>query len=327
MIRNSTGEPEGFLGERGDEASAVHVPVLYQEVLTALQVKGGGCYIDATLGGGGHSAGILAASSPNGRLLGLDRDPVAVARARDRLVAFGERAVLVASSFERLVEVARSREFEPVDGILFDLGLSSLQLSDPSRGFAFILDGPLDMRFNRDGGGPTAEELVNNLSPEELVDILFRYGEEQHARRIVRAIVDARPLHSTMELAAVIERVVRRRCRLHPATRTFQALRIAVNDELTAIERALPQAVELLSAGGRLAVISFHSLEDRLVKRFFQRESRDCICPPEVPACICGHRATLRLVSRKPIYPGTDEVAVNPRSRSARLRVAERIAG
>jgi len=231
----------------------------------------------------------------------------------------------VCSSFGRLAEIARARDFVPADGVLFDLGLSSLQLADPTRGFAFRTDGPLDMRFDPTTGGPTAADLVNELPAEELAALLYRYGEERQARRIVEAIVAARPLHTTKELAAVVEGVVGRRGRIHPATRTFQALRIAVNDELAALEAALPRAVEVLAPGGRLAVISFHSLEDRLVKRFMRRESRDCICSPEVPVCTCNHKATLGLVTRKPVRPTADEIAANPRSRSARLRVAERM--
>jgi 16S rRNA (cytosine1402-N4)-methyltransferase len=303
----------------------IHIPVLFQAVLNGLQVRSGGRYIDATIGGGGHATGILAASSPDGRLLGLDQDPMAVEAARASLAAFAERAVLVHSSFTHLAEIAQGRHFAPADGVLFDLGLSSLQLSDPARGFAFAADGPLNMRFDPTGEGSTAATFVNELSLEELTTILYQYGEDAQARPIAEAIVSARPLHTTRELAAVIEGAVKRRGRIHPATRTFQALRIAVNDELAALEMALPQAVETLAPGGRLAVISFHSLEDRLVKRFLRRESRDCICPPELPVCTCGHQAILRLVTRKPIRPTADEIAANPRSRSARLRVAERI--
>ncbi len=250
--------------------------------------------------------------------------------ARARLTSYPGRVVIAHASFVHLAEVARSHRFVPVDGILFDLGLSSLQLADPSRGMAFTVDGPLDMRFDPTSGGPTAADLVNGLDVEELAALLFRYGEERQARRIARAIVAARPLRTTKELTAVIEQAVRRAGRhehIHPATRTFQALRIAVNDELAAIEAALPQAVEILAPGGRLVVISFHSLEDRLVKEFMHRESRDCICPPEAPVCVCGHRATLRLITRKPLRPTAEEIAANPRSRSARLRVAERMQG
>jgi 16S rRNA (cytosine1402-N4)-methyltransferase len=307
--------------------AGIHVPVLFQQVLDGLQIKPGGLYIDATVGGGGHAAGILAASSPDGRLLGLDRDSAAIEATRNRLTPYAGRVVLVHSSFGRLAQVTQDKGWAPVDGVLFDLGLSSLQLADSERGFAFMTDGPLDMRFDPTMGGPTAADLVNDLSLEELAALLYRYGEESQARRIAEAITAARPLHTTRELATLVEQAVSmgHRTRIHPATRTFQAIRIAVNDELAVLEAALPQAVETLAPGGRLVVISFHSLEDRLVKRFMRRESRDCICPPGLPACVCGHRATLRLVTRKPIRPTADETAVNPRSRSARLRVAERV--
>jgi 16S rRNA (cytosine1402-N4)-methyltransferase len=304
---------------------SIHIPVLFQAVLDGLKLRPGGRYIDATVGGGGHAAGILEALSPDGCLLGLDQDPSAIETARIHLSAYPGRVVLVHSSFARLAEVAEASRFVPADGVLFDLGLSSLQLADPARGFAFMADGPLDMRFDPTKGGPTAAALVNHLSPEEMATLLYRYGEERHARRIAEAISAARPLHTTRELASVVEEVVGRRGRIHPATRTFQALRIAVNEEMDALEAALPQAVEILAVGGRLAVISFHSLEDRMVKRFLRRESRDCICPPELPMCTCDHRATVRPITRKPIRPAADEIAANPRARSARLRVAERI--
>jgi len=302
-----------------------HIPVLFQAVLDGLQVRPGGQYIDATVGGGGHASGILAASSPDGCLLGLDRDPAAVEAVGVRLAPYADRIVLVHSSFDRLAEIARANRCVPVNGVLLDLGFSSLQLADPARGFAFMAEGPLDMRLDPTADDPTAAMLVNELSLKELTSILYRFGEERQARRIAKAIVAARSLHTTTELAAVIERVVGRRGRIHPATRTFQALRIAVNGELTALEAVLPQAVEVLAPGGRLAVISFHSLEDRMVKRFIRRESRDCVCPPEAPVCTCSHRATLRLLTRKPVRPTADEVASNPRARSARLRLAERM--
>jgi 16S rRNA (cytosine1402-N4)-methyltransferase len=252
--------------------------------------------------------------------------------ASGRLADCGERAVLVHSSFGNLAEVAQAHGFVPADGILFDLGLSSLQLADPRRGFSFMADGPLDMRFDPQSGESTAADLVNTLSIEELADLLLRYGEERQSRRIARAIVATRPLRTTAELAAVISEAVkvsprssRRRSRVHPATRTFQALRIAVNEELAILQAALPQAVKTLNSDGRLVVISFHSLEDRIVKRFLRRESRDCVCPPESPICTCDHRATLQLVTRKPVRPTDEEVEANPRARSARLRVAQRV--
>jgi 16S rRNA (cytosine1402-N4)-methyltransferase len=302
-----------------------HIPVLFQQVIEGLKVRAGGRYIDATVGGGGHAGGILRESSPDGRLLGLDRDPAAIEIAHTHLARYGERVKLVHRPYNRLAEIARTHHHIPANGILFDLGLSSLQLADAVRGFAFMTDGPLDMRFDPTKNSLTAATIVNELSLEELASILYRYGEIEQARRIAKAIVDARPLQTTKELASTVEQVVRRRGRIHPATRVFQALRIAVNDELAMLEEALPQATDLLAPSGRLAVISFHSLEDRLVKRFLRRESQDCVCPPELPVCRCDHRATLRLVTRKPIRPTMDEIAANPRARSARLRVAERI--
>ncbi len=322
----------------GAASRQAHIPVLLDEVVNGLQVEPGVRIVDATVGGGGHAYEILAASAPNGVLLGLDRDPAAVEVAADRLARYGDRVELVHASFAHLKEVAESHDFageqsppvdEPriglVDGILFDLGLSSLQLADAGRGFSFMADGPLDMRFDPTSGDPTAADLIHTLSAEELADVFYHYGEERQSRRIARAIVEARPLHTTSELARVIEEAVgRRRGRLHPATLTFQALRIAVNEELATLEAALPQAIELLVPGGRLAVIAFHSLEDRIVKRFMRRESRDCICPPELPICTCDHKASLNVITRKPIMPTEEEVAANPRSRSARLRIAER---
>jgi len=302
-----------------------HLPVLVQEVVDGLDTEPGRRYIDATVGGGGHAYEVLASSSPDGLLLGLDRDPAALVVSRARLAGFGERFELVHSSFARLAEVAADRGYVPADGILFDLGLSSLQLADASRGFSFQVDGPLDMRFDRASSDSTAAELVNRLSAEELAEVLYRYGEERRSRRIARAIVEARPLHTTRELAEVIDKTVGRRgARLHSATLTFQALRIAVNQELVTLEKALPQAVDLLRPGGRLVVIAFHSLEDRIVKRFMRRESRDCICPPGLPVCVCQHEATLNALTRTPIRPSPEEVGTNPRSRSARLRIAER---
>ena len=303
-----------------------HIPVLFQEVLDGLRVGSGDRHVDATVGGGGHAAGILAASAPDGRLLCLDRDAAAVEVARGRLTEYSDRVEIAHSSFACLEAQAHVHDFTSVDGVLFDLGLSSLQLGDPSRGFAFLRDGPLDMRFDATGDGLTAADLLNNWPADELAALLARFGEERQSRRIAAAIIAARPLHTTTKLVEVIESTATRRGRIHPATRTFQALRIAVNGELDAVERALPQAVGLLAPGGRLVVISFHSLEDRLVKRFFRRESRQCICPPDAPACICDHRASLKLIARKPIRASVEEVAANPRARSARLRIAERIA-
>ncbi len=301
-----------------------HIPVLYEQVLAGLQVQPGGDYIDATLGAAGHAAGILRASAPDGRLLGLDADPEATTFARQALQPFGERVIVETANFRDLTKIATNRGFAKVDGLLMDLGFSSRQLADPQRGFAFSLDGPLDMRLDPTRG-PSAADLVNQLPEAELADLLWRYGEERHSRRIARAIVAARPIDTTSQLADLVAGRLGRREKIHPATRTFQALRIAVNDELGALAQTLPQARDLLRAGGRVAVISFHSLEDRLVKQFFRQEARDCICPPEAPICTCGHHASLRIITRKPLRPTAEEVAHNPRSRSAKLRIAERL--
>jgi 16S rRNA (cytosine1402-N4)-methyltransferase len=310
-----------------------HVPVLLKETLQALAVRpgsrspsGGGRYIDGTLGGGGHAIEILRASAPDGTLLALDADAAALARARERFESEGlsARVTLVHSSFADLRRVAREHGFDAVDGVALDLGLSSDQLADETRGFSFMSSG-LDMRFDPTRGQP-ASALVNELSAHELADLLYHNGEERASRRIARAIVAARPIQSAQQLADVVERGVGgRRGKIHPATRAFQALRIAVNDELGALESVLPQAVELLRPGGRLAVITFHSLEDRIVKNFFKTESRDCVCPPDQPVCRCGHRATLKIITAKPVEPSVDEVAVNPRARSAKLRAVERL--
>lgn len=308
-------------------SSLEHIPVLLTEVLEGLQIHSGGVYIDGTVGGGGHAVAILERIAPDGRLLGLDRDPQAVARAKKRLADFYESVQIVHAPYTRLEALARQHGFVPADGVLLDLGFSTLQIDDPARGFAFRFDGPLDMRYNPSGDAPTAADLVNTLPEVELADLLWRYGEERHSRRIARAIGRSRPLETTQQLAEVILAEVGRGPddRIHPATRTFQALRIAVNHELEMLEAVLPQAVSVLRPGGRLAVIAFHSLEDRIVKHFFKREEQDCICPPELPVCRCDHEATLRVLTRKPLRPSDEEVSENPRSRSARLRVIEKL--
>ena len=301
-----------------------HVPVLCEEVLDGLRVGPGVRVIDATVGAAGHAGLILHASSPDGSLLGMDADPEAVRFAETVLQPFGSRATVLVANFRNMESVATERCFQQVDGILMDLGLSSRQLSDPARGFSFSSDGPLDMRFNPNRGEPAAF-LVNHLTESELANLLWEYGEERRARRIARSVAAARPITTTGELAELIRRVVGRQEKIHPATRTFQALRIAVNHELESLALALPQAVKLLRPGGRLAIISFHSLEDRLVKQFYRREAQDCICPPEIPVCRCTHHATLQIITRRPVRPGSEETARNPRSRSARLRVAQRL--
>jgi 16S rRNA (cytosine1402-N4)-methyltransferase len=302
-----------------------HLSVLYQEIITALRPLSPGRYVDCTVGAGGHAAGILENSSPSGQLLGLDLDPQALAIASRRLSLFGERVHLLQASYTTLLEQIHGLGWEDVQGILFDLGVSSMQVDTPERGFSFLANGPLDMRFSPEQPEQAAD-LVNHLPEDQIADILWRYGEETQSRKIARAICQARPLQTTHELAEVISRALRgHRGRIHPATRTFQALRIAVNQELQALEATLPLAVSVLSPGGRLAVISFHSLEDRIVKQYFRKESRDCICPPEQPVCICHHRATIIEVTRHPIVATGQEIETNSRARSAHLRIAEKL--
>jgi 16S rRNA (cytosine1402-N4)-methyltransferase len=304
---------------------AIHRPVLFEAVLDALQPRPGGRYLDGTLGGGGHAMAVLTRTEPDGRLLGLDRDPAALARAWTVLAPFGPRAILAHGSFADLAALADAAGFGHFDGILLDLGVSSDQLEDPARGFAIRAEGPLDMRL--DPGAPlTAAELVNNLAAADLSEILYRFGEERQSRRIARAIVAARPIHTTSQLAEAVTRVTGApRGGIHPATRTFQALRIAVNDELGALAAALPQAIDRLAPGGRLAVLSFHSLEDRIVKHVFRDAAAACVCPPGLPECRCDHEALVRLITRRPVMADADELAANPRARSAKLRVAERL--
>ncbi len=314
---------EGDLPRRTD-----HAPVLLTETIELLQPKPGGHYVDCTLGWGGHAEKILELSSPTGALLGIDADPKALDATRNRLAGFGGRVVLVESYFDRLGEVARQTGFEQADGVLFDLGVSSPQLDTVERGFSFHRDAPLDMRF-----GPLATEsaadIVNSRSVDELQLLFQEYGEEHHARRVARRIVEERgrePIETTGRLAEIVARAKPREYeRIHPATRVFQALRIAVNDELGRLQRALPQALDTLAAGGRLAAISFHSLEDRAVKRFMRHEARGCVCPPELPVCICDHQPAVRILTRKPIEATAAEVATNPRARSAKLRAAQRL--
>jgi 16S rRNA (cytosine1402-N4)-methyltransferase len=304
---------------------APHRSVLYKEIIHALQPRNGGRYVDGTLGAGGHARGILEACAPDGRLLGLDVDPQALAIARKTLAPYEHRIHLAQASYTSLSVQLAAMGWDGVDGILLDLGASSMQFDTPERGFSFLQDAPLDMRF-----GPhleqTAADLVNKLSERELADLIFNYGEERDSRKIARAILKARPLHSTRELVSVIESVSPRRGdRLHPATRTFQALRIAVNEELASIEAVLPQALAALRPGGRLAVISFHSLEDRIVKDFFRDQSRDRVNPPYEQIYEVERKATLKEVNRKPIVPSDEEINENPRARSAKLRIAEKL--
>jgi 16S rRNA (cytosine1402-N4)-methyltransferase len=334
-VRSDTVTTQPHLNNRNDSepaasADTVHVTVLPEETLAGLAPHSGGRYLDGTLGGGGHTALLLDRSAPDGRVLGIDADEAALARTRERLaeaVAAG-RLILRQGNFAAMRDIARDADFAPVDGIVLDLGLSSDQLADRERGFSFAADAPLDMRFDRTRG-QSAADLVNTLDETELADLLWRYGEERRSRPIARRIVETRrqrPIERTGDLAKLVAAVVHGRPGgIHPATRTFQALRIAVNDELGSLETALPAAIELLRPGGRLAVISFHSLEDRIVKHVFQAEERGCVCPPGLPACVCGRSPRLRILTRHPVTAGPDELTRNPRSRSAKLRVAERL--
>lgn len=308
-----------------------HLPVLAEEVIEMLAPAPGSLQIDATVGGGGHTERILEASSPDGRLLGLDADGAAIARTRTRLARFGDRLVLRQANFRELGRVAPEADFGAVDGILLDLGLSSYQLADAERGFGFRTGGPLDMRFDTSRGAP-ASELLATLDGPGLTGLFRRFGEEPNAPRIARSIVTERarsPIETAEQLAVLVERAVpgpRGRHRIHPATRVFQALRIAVNGELDALAEALPAALDLLRPGGRLAVLAYHSLEDRVVKRFIAAERRGCVCPPQLPVCVCGRVPRLLPIGKLPVTPGPAELATNPRARSVRLRVAERLA-
>jgi 16S rRNA (cytosine1402-N4)-methyltransferase len=302
--------------------------------MAGLHVRSDGVYVDGTVGAGGHAAAIME-RAPQGRLLGLDVDPEALKIAGERLRPYIEtgQVRLVQSNFERLDEMARAEGFTEADGVLLDLGVSSMQLDTAGRGFSFRAEGPLDMRL--DPRSPTtAADLVNTLPENELADIIFKYGEEPASRRIARRIVEARQ-RKKIETTSNLEQIVygalggkvagRSRNPIHPATKTFQALRIAVNEELEVLERGLVAAVNVLKPGGRLAVISFHSLEDRVVKLFIRQQQKGCVCPPEYPACVCGRNPTLRAVNKKPIEASAEEARANPRSRSAKLRIAEKI--
>jgi 16S rRNA (cytosine1402-N4)-methyltransferase len=307
------------------ETTYPHLSVLYQEILTAIQPRSPDKYVDCTVGAGGHALGILEQSSPEGQLVGFDLDPSAIAITSQRLKSFGARAILIHASYTGLKRELEKLGWQFVQGILLDLGVSSMQFDQPERGFSFREDAPLDMRFNPDQG-QSAADLVNTLGEMELANLLWRFGEERFSRRIARQIVVHRPLRTTRQLAELVKREYGGKPgRIHPATRTFQALRIAVNRELEALEEVLPQAMGSLSPGGRLVIISFHSLEDRIVKQYFQHESQDCICPPEQPVCTCGHRASLKVITKHPITPSGSEIEHNERARSAKLRVAEKL--
>lgn len=305
--------------------ASAHIPVLAEETVKALDVRPGGRYIDCTLGGGGHAEAILEKSAPGGQLLGIDADPDAIQIATDRLERYRDSVLIVNDNFSNIKAICYKHDFVPVHGIVMDLGLSSIQLTEDSRGFSFQHRAPLDMRLNPNQE-ITAADIVNTYPEHELAQVIKTYGEEGFSRQIARRIVEERPLRTTTDLANTVERVIGgRRKKIHPATKTFQALRIAVNLELTNLQSALRQAIDLLGYEGRLVVISYHSLEDRIVKQFMQQEAKDCICPPGAPVCTCNHTASLKLINRRVITPSPEEVRRNPRSRSAKLRAAERV--
>lgn len=310
------------------EAEKAHKPVLLDEVLQILLATGGGVFVDCTLGLGGHTEAILN-SSPSSKVIGIDRDTDALRSARERLAKFGDRVRFVQSNFSDIGEIVAG-EAGQISGIVADLGVSSMQLDSETRGFSFRFDAPLDMRMSLDDG-QTVAELLAETDEKELADIIYRYGEERHSRRIAKWIVERRengePITTTLELAELVRRAVRTSAKdkTHPATRTFQALRIAVNGELEILERFVFDAAELLKTTGTLAVITFHSLEDRIVKHAFQRLAGRCDCPPRLPTCVCGAKKTVEILTKKPILPSEDEKQDNPRSRSAKLRACRKL--
>lgn len=312
------------------EMPFAHIPVLLNEVLKYLSPKNGGVYIDGTVGGGNHACAVLNASAPDGFLLGIDRDEEALAASSKKLAGFAGRFALVRGNYADMAEIAAGQGIEQVDGILLDIGVSSHQLDDKSRGFSYMMDAPLDMRMDQ-SRGQSAADLVNTADAGELTRILYEYGEEKWAKRIAEFIVQERknkPFATTFQLVETIKKAVpvgAREKDQHPARRSFQALRIAVNDELGALKRGLEQAIELLGPGGVLVVISFHSLEDRIVKECFKLHATDCICPPKMPVCVCGHKADLKILTRKPVTAGKDELEENSRSHCALLRAAVKL--
>ena len=306
-----------------------HVSVLLQECIDGLNIRPDGIYVDGTLGGAGHSSQI-AARLTTGRLIGIDRDPVALKAAGERLKPFGDRVTLVHSNFCEIATVLRELGISGVDGILMDLGVSSPQLDDAERGFSYMADAPLDMRMNGEDH-MTARDVVNTWSYEELRRILYDYGEERYAPQIASAICRRRevsPIETTLELVDIIRSAMppaALREKQHPAKRSFQAIRIAVNDELGSVEKVMVDAIPCLNPGGRLAIITFHSLEDRIVKNGMANAAKGCTCPPNFPVCVCGNKPKVKLISRKPIVASDEELEVNPRSRSAKLRVCEKL--
>ncbi|MGB4594583.1 MAG: 16S rRNA (cytosine(1402)-N(4))-methyltransferase RsmH [Anaerolineaceae bacterium] len=311
--------------DQGLAANPLHQPVLFHQILDYLSPSSPFHYLDCTSGAGGHSRGILEACTPEGELLSLDLDPSAIALTQAALAEFGKKAHVVHGSYLNARSYLAELGWEGVAGIVMDLGVSSMQLDQPERGFSFRYDAPLDMRFDP-SRGRTAADLVNHSDEQELADLIWRFGEERFSRRIARSIVNARPVLTTFELAKIVRSAVgHTKERQDQATRTFQALRIAINEELVTIERAIPELIDLLQPKGRLTIISFHSLEDRLVKQAFRLASQDCICPPEQPVCTCDHQATVKVLTAHPVLPTKAEMDQNPRARSAKLRVVEKI--
>jgi len=297
---------------------------MLSEAVEALSVKSAGLYIDCTVGEGGHAQAVLSAGAPDCQLLGLDPDPEAISVARKRLEYFHNRTVLFQDSYIRLKELAQLANFNGVDGVLMDLGISSLQVEHSPRGFSFARENSLDMRFNPNAE-LTADDVVNRYSKDRLIRLIGEFGNEPRARSIGRRIVDARPIGSTSELSKVIISATGgRRGKIHPSTKTFQAIRMEVNQELEVLKQGLAQAIELLKPTGRLVVISYESLMDKIVKDFIRQEASACICPPKIPECRCNHLPKVQILTKKPLSPSTGEVNQNPRSRSARMRVAER---
>ncbi len=316
--------------ETRETPHVVHIPVLLHEAVDLLAPKPGGVYVDGTLGAGGHAAEILKRSAPDGILIGMDQDEEAVERCKTNLAVFGSRFLVRHADFRDLSGVLAETGHDAVDGVLLDLGMSWFHVKTAERGFSFVLDGPLDMRMDK-RALRTAADLVNTLSREELAAILREYGEERNAGAIAKAIIRARvikPFTSTVQLAEVVSSAFPPYPprRIHPATLTFQALRIAVNDELTSLRDGLADGIAALTTGGRIAVISFHSLEDRIVKQAFVKEAKGCICPPRLPVCACGKKPVLKILTSRPLQAGEDEVRANPASRSAKLRAAEKLA-
>tara|TARA_B000000565_G_scaffold81189_1_gene58844 strand:- start:22143 stop:23039 length:897 start_codon:yes stop_codon:yes gene_type:complete len=295
------------------------------EILKYLEVSSGGRYIDCTLGEGGHTKSLLEASNPGGEVLGIDADHEAIEVSKNRLEEYGERFIYDNSNFKNIKKIAMKSKFVPCHGILFDLGVSSLQLDKESRGFSFRRKAPLDMRFSINQT-LTAQDVLNTFSESEISDILYQYGEERQSRKIAKLIIENRPLSNADELSDLIKKNIRQtNYKINPSTKTFQALRIYINEELNSLSQALEQSLEILGVGGRMAVISYHSLEDRIVKNFFKKESKYCICPPNIPECDCGHFPKLKIITKKPVSPSQSEIEANKRSRSAKLRVVERI--